>query len=186
MYKKIKIKDIYGKIIDVKIMTLSNEYLNKIIELQDIIFDSLENKSFFAKTEKFEFEDIINKSGEVVGVVSENNELIAFGAMVKPELQDFNLGYDLNFDNNKLLRTAHIESTVVHPDYRGNRLQKLLVQNLEQTAREKECDIFCATVAPKNEFSLNTLLKLEYKIVLEKEKYGGLKRYIMMKKLKFK
>lgn len=182
MYKKIKIKDIYGKIIDVKIMTLSNEYLNKIIELQDIIFDSLENKSFFAKTEKFEFEDIINKSGEVVGVVSENNELIAFGAMVKPELQGFNLGYDLNFDNKKLLRTAHIESTVVHPDYRGNGLQKLLVQNLEQTARKKECDIFCATVAPKNKFSLNTLLKLEYKIVLEKEKYGGLKRYIMTKK----
>ena len=61
------------------------------------------------------------------------------------------------------------------------RLQKLLVQNLEEIAKEKECNIFCATVAPKNKFSLNTLLKLEYKIVLEKEKYGGLKRYIMIK-----
>ncbi|SCK03078.1 Acetyltransferase (GNAT) family [uncultured Clostridium sp.] len=181
MYKKIKIKDTYGKVIEVEIVTLSNEYLNKIIELQDRIFDSLENKSFFAKTEKFEFEDIINKSGEVIGVVSENDKLIAFGAMVKPELQDFNLGYDLNFDNKKLMKIAHIESTVVHPAYRGNRLQKLLVQNLEEIAKEKECNIFCATVAPKNKFSLNTLLKLEYKIVLEKEKYGGLKRYIMIK-----
>ena len=42
MYKKIKIKDIYGKIIDVKIMTLSNEYLNKILkklqEKKSVIF----------------------------------------------------------------------------------------------------------------------------------------------------
>lgn len=181
MYKKIKIKDSYEKIIDVEMITLSNEYLNKIMELQDRIFNSLENKSFFAKTEKFEFEDIINKSGEVIGVVTENDELIAFGAMVKPELKDFNLGYDLNFDNKKLMEIAHIESTVVHPDFRGNRLQKMLVQNLEEIAKEKECDIFCATVAPNNEFSLNTLLKLDYKIVLEKEKYGGLKRYILIK-----
>ena len=61
MCNKIKIKDIYDKIIDVNIITLSNDYLDKIMELQYIIFDSLENKSFFAKTEKFEFEDIINK-----------------------------------------------------------------------------------------------------------------------------
>ena len=181
MCNKIKIKDIYDKIIDVNIITLSNDYLDKIMELQDIIFDSLENKSFFAKTEKFEFEDIINKSGKVIGIVTESGELIAFGAMIKPELHDFNLGYDLNFDNKKLMKTAHIESTVVHPDYRGNRLQKLLVQNLEEIAKEKECDIFCATVAPENEFSLNTFLKLNYKITLEKEKYGGLKRYILIK-----
>lgn len=181
MYKIIEIKDKKGNLINAVIKTLSNKYIESIMNLQDEIINSLDDKSFFARTEKHEFEDIINTNGEILGVFTEEDKLIAFGAMVKPHLLEFNLGYDLNFDKSKLMKVAHMESTVVHPSYRGNRLQRLLVQYLEEIAIKKGCNIFCATVAPNNKFSLNTLLQLEYKIALEKEKYGGLKRYIVIK-----
>lgn len=181
MKKNIEIKNSSGKNIKALIMTLSNEHIDKILKLQDDIFNMLEDKSLFAKTQKEEFEDMINKNGELIGIVTEENNLIAFGAMVKPELEEFNLGYDLNFEDEKLVKIAHMESTVVHPNYRGNKLQKIICENLEKVAKDKNCSIFCATVSPNNEFSLNTLLSLNYKIAIEKEKYGGLKRYIVIK-----
>lgn len=181
MNKSIKIKHISGRIIDAKIRRLTNRDLDKILLLQDFIYESMVDKSLFAKTEKEEFENMINNKGEVIGVVTEDDELIAFGAMIKPKFKKFNLGYDLNYDDKKLISIAHIESTVVHSDYRGNRLQRTLVEELEKVAKDKGCCIFCATVAPQNEFSLNTFIKLGYKIAIEKEKYGGLKRYIVIK-----
>lgn len=181
MYKKIKIKDTYGNIVNAEMKTLYLEDLNKVMKLQDDIHDGIENKEIFAKTEEDEFVDMINNCGEIIGVITENDELIAFGAMVIPGLEEFNLGYDLNFEEEKLMNIAHIESTVVHPNYRGNKFQKILCENLEEVAREQNYSIFCATVSPNNEFSLNTLLSLNYKIAIEKEKYGGLKRYIVIK-----
>lgn len=181
MYKKIKIKDIYGNDLEVEIKTLSLEYLDKIMELQDYIINKIENKKIFAKTERYEFENIINKDGEVIGVTTGKDQLIAFGAMVIPGRSEFNLGYDLNFNDDNLLKVAHIESTVVHPQYRGNGIQKMLCSYLENNGIKKGATIFCATVSPENQFSLRSILSLDYKIALEKEKYGGLKRYIVTK-----
>lgn len=71
MYKKINLKDKSGNIVNVVMKTLSNKYVENIMRLQEDIFNLLEDKSFFAKTEKYEFEDIINKNGEILGVVTD-------------------------------------------------------------------------------------------------------------------
>ena len=76
MNKSIKIKHISGRIIDAKIRRLTNRDLDKILLLQDFIYESMVDKSLFAKTEKEEFENMINNNGEVIGVVTEDDELI--------------------------------------------------------------------------------------------------------------
>lgn len=181
MNKIIKLRDFKGNYQYGEIKTLSKDHIDKIMELQEVIIDNLENKNLFARTERNEFENMINGNGQVIGVTTEKDELIAFGAMVIPGLEDFNLGYDLDFSKDKLLKVAHVESTVVHPMFRGNGIQKILCKSLEEVAMERGCEIFCATVAPDNEFSLRILLSLGYKIAIEKEKYGGLKRFIVIK-----
>lgn len=181
MERELKIKDQNKNEVNAKLITLSEKHIDKILKLQDEIIDNLEDKDIFAKTYKDEFVEIIRNSGEVIGITVDD-ELIAFGAMIKPDENEMNLGYDINLCKEELLEVAHIESTVVSSEYRGNGLQKLLCKSLEDIGKGKGCTIFCATVAPTNKFSLNTLLSLDYKIELEKEKYGGVKRYIVMKR----
>ena len=43
--------------------------------------------------------------------------------------------------------------------------------------------MIAATVAPENIYSLNTFIKREYKIMADKLKYGGLRRYVVMKEI---
>ena len=181
MMKELTIKNKNGVLEQVILKTLNENYLDKIIDLQNKIYEYLDKKELFAKSEKSEFNDCLSNDGCILGLVTKSDELIAFGALVIPKERTFNLGYDLNLDSKLLNKIAHIESTVVHPNYRGNNIQKILCENLEEIGKNKGYSIFCATVSPINPYSLNTFLKLNYTIKLEKEKYGGINRYILSK-----
>ena len=54
---------------------------------------------------------------------------------------------------------------------------------LEEIAKEKQTPILCATASPYNTFSVNNFLKLGYEVKKDKLKYGGLRRYVLMKNL---
>ena len=62
-------------------------------------------------------------------------------------------------------------------------MQRMICNILEQIAIEDNIEIITATVSPFNKYSLNSFISLDYKIVKEKLKYGGLKRYILRKVL---
>lgn len=163
------------------IKVLDIKYLDKILDLQELIIDYLGNKELFVKTDRDSIIEIISGDGIIVGCTDEKDNLIAFGALFIPKLKEENLGYDLNLSYDELIKLGHIEATVVHPNYRGNKLQKIICSNLECLAKDCGCEILCATVSPINIFSLNTFTSLSYSIVTEKIKYGGYNRYILRK-----
>ena len=76
-----------------------------------------------------------------------------------------------------------IESTVVKEEYRGNKLQKILIEKLEELAKADNIKYICATAAPDNKYSSDNIKELGFEIVCEKEKYGGLRRYVFMKRI---
>ena len=94
-----------------------------------------------------------------------------------------NYGYDLELNEEELLDVGQIESTVVAPEYRGNSLQKKICNELEKISIANNDKLLCATVSPYNKYSLNSFLELGYKIEKDKLKYGGLRRYVVVKKL---
>ena len=65
--------------VKVELKVLNISYLDKIMELQKIIIDGLENKELYADTEREEFEEYIKKNGKILGCVTEDDELIAMG-----------------------------------------------------------------------------------------------------------
>ena len=72
-----------------------------------------------------------------------------------------------------------MESVGVHPDFRGNGLQYRLLSEAE-----KYLDMyryFMATVYPMNTYSLQNFQKLGYEIMLKKQKYTGIERYVLRK-----
>lgn len=183
MNKELKIKTLHQGTVTCTISTLKEEHLNEIITLQEKIINTLENKTFFLKTENNEFKDIITtKENICLGCFNENNNLIAYGIFIKPALSK-NYGLDINLEKELLPLVGHIDSTVVHPDYRGNSLQKHLITAIEETIDKNKFSILCSTVHPENKASLNTFLKLGYEVKIEKEKYGGLRRYVLAKSI---
>ena len=78
---------------------------------------------------------------------------------------------------------GQLESTLVSEDYRGNKLQKIMCEILEEIGKKAGMKYICATAAPDNKYSVNTFKKLGYKIMADKLKYGGLRRYVLMKEI---
>lgn len=173
-----------GQMVEAKFKTLGVDYLPKIMELQEMVVDGLEDKQLYVASNEEEFRDFIEGKGEVVGCVTlHGDELIAMGVYGNLKYEKSNYGYDLDFSGEELLKVGQIETTIVREDFRGNRLQKRLCEILEQVGKENNTPIITATASPYNKFSVNTFISLGYEIVKDKIKYGGLRRYVLMKDL---
>ena len=178
-FEILKRKD--GTTEEVQYKRLSLDYLDKIMELQEIIMDILPDKQLYATSDREEFKEYIEGKGEIIGLVTNDDRLIAMGVYAKLGLGKTNYGYDIGLEGNDLLKVGQIESTVVLPEYRGNKLQMKMCKILEEIGKDKGTPIMMATASPYNKFSLNTFLDLGYEVVKEKLKYGGLKRCILKK-----
>lgn len=101
-------------------------------------------------------------------------------SIIEPGLASFNLGYDLDFDEEGLRRVIHMDTAAVHPDFRGQKLQQRLMEAAE---RELGGRILLCTVHPDNRYSIQNVLNQGYTIEKTLEKYGGVVRCILRKDL---
>lgn len=184
MNRGIKISKNHERNVEAVIKFLDIKYLDKIIELEKTMYDNLENKEYYCCSSREEFTDIFLNNGKIVGcVIDETDELVAIGVYVCRGYDEHNYGYDFNIKGEELLKVGQIESTVVSAEYRGNGLQNLMYSIIEDIAKENGNKIIAATVAPGNVYSLNTFKKRGYEIMADKLKYGGLRRYVVMKEI---
>ena len=80
-------------------------------------------------------------------------------------------------------KCADIGGVIVLPEYRGNGLQKILVNYLESKAKENDITNIVAEVTFGNNFSLNNLQDLGYEIKTWYQKDENIKRHILLKKI---
>lgn len=178
---ELKRKD--GTIVNAKFSFLSNEDLDRIMDLQSKIYNGLEDKQLYSPSSKEEFKEFILGKGKILGCITEDNKLIAMAVYAKMEYDEHNYGYDIELEGKDLLKVGQIESTIVDKEFRGNKLQRKMCEILEEVAIENNTPILSATASPYNEYSVNTFLNLGYKIMKDKIKYGGLRRYVLIKEL---
>lgn len=101
-----------------------------------------------------------------------------------PGLDDYNYGHDLGFSEAELLRVIHMDTAVVHPDYRGNKLQQRLMTVIEEELQRRYPGaILLTTVHPENLYSLCNVKSLGYTVQKRLAKYGS-ERYILRKDLR--
>ena len=184
MNRKIKISKNHGENVAAVIKFLDINYIDKIIELEKNIYENLKNKDYYSCSSKEDFINILLNTGKIVGCVLDGtDELVSIGVYASHGYSDHNYGYDLNIKGEDLLKVGQIESTVVSAEYRGNGLQNTICNILEGISKKNGDKIIAATVYPENEYSLNTFIKRGYKIMADKLKYGGLRRYVVMKEI---
>ena len=166
-----------------KLVKLTLNDIEAMMKLQDKVDHFLSNKEVYVCTSKEEFEETIKNRGCILGYKTDKGKLVALGAYACYGLHTHNYGYDLDLREDKLVEIGQVEMMIVDPEYRGNKLQKKLCRALEAYAKKEQKAYVLATVSPDNPYSLNNFLSLGYEIKKEKLKYGGLRRYILSKKL---
>lgn len=100
-----------------------------------------------------------------------------------PGKAERNLGRDLGWAEEELTKSAHIDIVCVRPAYRGHGLQKRLVAEGEKELPRRGIVHSLATVHPGNAASLSSMLALGYRIGATREKYGGVLRHVLFKRL---
>lgn len=127
-----------------------------------------------------ELENVLGDGGYCLGVYV-LDQLVGFHATYFPtEMDQDNLGYDAGLPKKSLRSVAHLESVFIHPEYRGNGLQKkmtALLLTFIQT--QKQYEFVFITIAPQNVASLINVLSCGVNIIQFKKKYGGFDRYIL-------
>lgn len=101
-----------------------------------------------------------------------------------PGKSEENLGRDIGLPEEDLEKVAHMDSAVVLPAYRGNRLQYRLMQTAEEELIRCGYQYLCCTIHPENSYSRNNALRQGYELLVTKEKYGGFRRDILMKRIR--
>ncbi|HDR4861305.1 GNAT family N-acetyltransferase [Bacillus cereus] len=164
---------------------LSLEHIEQILSLQNIVVEALEDKSRLQPLSQEEFQYILKGNGMMIGAFIEN-ELIAFRALLVPPIDDEHLGLDIGLPENELHRVIYQEISNVHPNCRGNGMQKILANVImdELQKEDSKYDYVCCTVAPFNIPSLKDKFAQGMEIAVLKEKYGGSLRYVFVKKLR--
>lgn len=178
MKKEFSLKS--GQVVIIKDLSLEN--LQAILELQKIVIASLLDKSFLQPLSKEEFTFILNGHGMIFGAFHDN-ELIAFRAMLEPEIDDEHLGIDAGLHESELSSVLYSEISNVSPEYSGNGLQRILGEELFKQVDTKRYQYICTTVAPFNIASLKDKFALGMHIVSLQKKYGEMLRYTLVRDL---
>lgn len=165
----------------VYVRELNEEHMEEVVDLQQTVFEGVEQKDMLQPLTNEELTAVLGEDGLVIGVYV-NQRLIAFRALLYPGVDDpENLGMDLELPASGLKRVAHQEISCVHPDYRGNRLQKRMGQWIMEAFRtnNKGMHHILCTVHPGNTASLKDKFAQGMVITHVKDKYAGILRYIM-------
>lgn len=181
--KKLSLERKDGKLVTGELIILDEGHIDQIVKLQKEIIDGLEIRELYADSGRESFIECIKNHGKIVGCFTKEDGLIAMGVYAVFGYDEENYGYDLGLKGEELLKVGQIESTIVKKEYRGNKLQNIICEIIEEFAKEDGMKVIGATVSPINKYSLNTFINNGYTIEDEKIKYGGYRRYIMKKEI---
>jgi hypothetical protein len=98
--------------------------------------------------------------------------LAAFSVLYYPHNDEENLSLCLKSVDIAGLKTANNKLCIVRKEYRGNSLQYHLGLLLERQAVSTGVQLMCATVSPKNQYSINNILRLGFTYNRTLKKYG--------------
>jgi len=154
--------------------------LKGILSLQERVADRLPDPEIYRLDSEEGLRERLKHPKSTICVFSEN-EIVAYCAITFPSAGEDHFGKDLCFTDEELSKSAHLEATAVHPDFRGNSLQRLVSQTHLQVLEGLGIEYVLCTASPKNYYSLRNLFFFQFRIRAMKVKYGWMNRFILVK-----
>src|SRR5690625_2572737 len=155
---------------------LTMEDLPQIIQLQSKVKNTLTSSDFLSPLSEEEYTFILDGNGFMVGVFVEG-KMIAFRAMLNPELDEEHLGIDAGLSQGDLPQVIYSDMSNVDPDYRRNALQNYMGKLVMKEIDRHRSRYVCVTVPRMNIPSVKDKFSLGLQVIALKEKHAGLLRY---------
>lgn len=150
------------------------------IRLLDDVKAAMEHKEWFYLDAPEDVRKMMADGTMQLWVAMDGDRLAGAFSILVHGLGEHNYGYDLGFSEDQLLKTINMDTAAVHPDYRGQKLQKRLMERAEEDLKGAGERILLCTIHPENRYSLQNALSLGYVIQKELPKYGSV-RYLLRK-----
>lgn len=157
--------------------------VESIYSIQETVINHFKDHElgYFLPFKKESFKRIINNpinDGKIYGAFYQNKMIAWIFLSVAPRMEEL---------KNKIPSIkgtcADIDGILVLPEYRGNKLQNILVNHLEERCKELGINNVVAEVTFGNDYSLRNLEKLGYEIKTYYKKDKNIKRHILLKEL---
>ena len=155
--------------------------VDAIMELMQEAVNTVKVSDWFLPDNKQYVSDHISDRGFTLKALSSGNEILGFFIVDFPGRLKHNLGYDLNYDDDKICKVAHMDYAVVTSKARGLGLQRSIFEAAEKQLEDTPYEYFLGTVHPDNIYSRTNFIKAGYREARRMSKYGGMSRIIMEK-----
>lgn len=156
-----------GEYKNCKIETLDINNSEQIIALQKNIIALIPDNDLFHPFSENEIKQLFSHHENIIlGVFTDNNELIAFRAATTAgaEFDEINYFLENKYNSyNKLL----LNGAFVDDDYRGNGLQVKMTEHTIKTARVRNIELLFAVIHPDNIASIKSITSLGFKEIRE-------------------
>ena len=159
---------------------LDNSFLDEILNLQKLVLQHLPEAEIFRPSSREDFSEHFCMGDPILGVLAPIG-LIAYHVLAIPRRENY--GTDISLPPDELPMVAHLKIVAVHPDYRGNGLQRKVNEAQIELMRSAGFRHACCTISPKNPYSLRNFIADGLVIKGLVTKFGGWMRYIMHRDL---
>ena len=157
--------------------------IDKVIALQDVIVDALENKDVYATYTDEEALEVLTNNCCFMAE-AEGGNVAGYSVLIpNTRTDEENYGHYLEYDSEQLAKTASLDLTMVAPEYRGYGLQRLFTKIRIAYAIEQGATEALASVSPENPYSYRNLEALNMSRHRRMKLYGGKDRFIFRKEL---
>lgn len=146
-------------------------HLKEVLCLQNETLPDLPSADILRENTPEMLEECLNPPHHTVGAWYKG-ELAAFSVLYYPNNEKENLSLSLKGIDVSGLITANNKLCIVRKKFRGNSLQYNLGLVLERHAASNGTNLLCATVSPKNPYSINNILRLGFVYNNTLLKYG--------------
>lgn len=159
----------------VSLVPIGLAQLDGALDFQADIIDGMDTKEFFTPLTREEFiTPILGRDN--VYFLRYNDELIGLAVAtcdVPEVLREYNIPYE---------DVMLVDSIMVKKEFRGNGLQRQILELLEKKAKELGLKGMTATIHPENIYSLRNFLGMDYKVLHLAFLHGG-ERLVVFKEL---
>jgi len=145
------------------------QHLPLILKLQEIAFAHMEDPSLLRRNTPEMFASCLNDPHATFGAFDEE-KLVAIGILYVPTTHEEDLSLSLKEPHSS--PSANYKLCIVHPDYRGRRLQVTLGEKIILQAQLQGYRLLCATASPRNLASHTNLLYLGFTLDSQSSHYG--------------
>ena len=161
---------------------LTPDYIPELLEIQEETFAHATGSSDFLRRNTTETLSVCFPAPSLVLGAYYEGRMIAFGILHAAGTTSENLAKDID-EVEDITENANVKLIIVRPDYRGNGLQRTLITKLGEHAKECGFKWLSSTVSPENPWSKNNLEACGFTLNKVLKKYGGLERYLFVKKI---